>query len=73
MFKLTETVQLMLAAMKGNEMDDICESKGSQMLRQKYAKNGCELLFDVRHSFKYYAIRYKAVEGKGHNSSCNPA
>lgn len=36
-----------------------------------YAKNGCELLFAIRHSFKHYAVRYKAGEGEGHNSSCN--
>lgn len=43
------------------------------MLRQTYAKNGCELLFAIRHSFKHYAIRYKAGEGEVHNSSCNLA
>lgn len=43
------------------------------MLRQMYAKNGCELLSAIRHSFKHYAVRYKAEEGEAHNSSCNLA
>lgn len=43
------------------------------MLRQMYAKNGCELLFAIRHPFKHYSVRYKAGEGEEHNSSCNLA
>lgn len=54
------SVQLMLVALRLNEMDKICKSKCSYMLTQMYnevSKKDCEVISAIKHPSKHYAVR----------------